>query len=163
MAGKSEQLQIRVTAAEKRRLRKLAQRAGLDISAYVLARSLPASRERFQRAITSLRDEANRRYALAELSELLVPLGAGELQVAVAEADLSGLSAFVQNYVAATVEYLCVKRGAPFPAWARDVAPLGDPWFAAPLRSLRCHLLRVSPVAFRRRNLFIDAGPDARI
>lgn len=163
MARKSEQLQIRVTAAQKRRLRQLAGSAGMDVSAYVIARSLPASHERFQRAVSALREEDDHRYAFAALSELLTPLGASELEMTVGRADLTGLSDFAQNYLAATVEYLCVKRRAAVPEWTHAVVPLPEPWFAAPLRSLRLHLLRTSPVAFKRRNVFVDAGPDARV
>lgn len=163
MAGKSEQIQIRVTTSEKRRLRQLARRAGLDVSAFVLAQSLPPAHERFQRAVSALHDEADRRYIFAELGEMLAPLGAGELVRTVGQADVSGLSPFAQNYLAATVEHLCARRGAWLPEWTRGIAPLAEPWFAAPLRSLRCHLLRSSPVAFKRRNLFVDAGPDAHV
>ena len=163
MAGKTEQLQIRLTAGEKRRLRQLARRAGLDVSAFVLARSLPPTQERFQRAVRALHDEDDRRYILAELGEMLVPLGAGELESAVEQADVSGLSPFAQNYLAATVEHLCAMRGARFPEWTRSIVALAEPWFATSLRSLRCHLLKRSPVAFKRRNLFVDAGPDASV
>lgn len=163
MAGKSEQLQIRVTRAQKARLRQLAGRAGLDISAYVLAHALPVPRERFQRAVRALRSEADQRYAFAELSDILTPLGAAELEATVSLIDISGLSAFAENYLAATVDYVCERRGAAVPAWVRSVEPLEVPWFATNLRSLRAHLLRASPVAFRRRNLFIDSGPDARL
>ena len=163
MARKSEQLQIRVTAAQKTRLRQLARRAGVDVSTYVLAQAMPATHERFQRAVTALRNEADHRYTFAELSEILVPLGAAELERTVSGADTTGLSEFAQNYLAATVEYLCVKRGAAIPSWTRLAVPLLEPWFATTLRSLRVHLLRSSPVAFKRRNLFVDAGPDARI
>ena len=163
MAGKSEQIQIRVTAAEKRRLRQLARSAGLDVSAFVLARALPPAQERFQRAVSALKVEADRRYVLAELGEMLAPLGSGELEHTVGQADVSGLPPFAQNYLAATVEHLCARRGASLPGWTRIIAPLSEPWFATPLRSLRCHLLRSSPVAFKRRNLFVDAGPDARV
>ena len=163
MPRKSEQLQIRVTAAQKTRLRQLARRAGQDVSAYVLAQTLPPAHERFQRAITALRDEGDRRFAFAELSDALAPLGPVELARAVAQADVSGLSAFAENYLAATVNHLCAVRGVPAPGWTRAIAPLDAPWFAVPLRSLRPHLLRRSPIAFKRRNLFIDAGPDARV
>jgi hypothetical protein len=43
------------------------------------------------------------------------------------------------------------------------VAPLDEPWFAVPLESLRPHLLRVSPVPFKHRILFIDASTSARV
>lgn len=163
MSAKSEQLQIRLTREQKQRLREVARRAGLDVSAYVLARALPSANERFQRVVASLRHESSQRYVWAELSELLVPLGAGELEQAVSHASLDDLSAFLQNYLAATVEYLCGRRGVRPPEWATAVAPLDEPWFATELRSLRVHLLRMSPVTFRRRNLFIDAAPDARV
>lgn len=163
MAGKSEQLQIRVTREQKARLRDLARRAGLDVSAFVLAQAMPAISEKFQRAVASLRHEAEQRYAWAELSEILTPLGAAELERAVLHADLTGLSAFLQNYLAATVEFLCTRRGLRPPEWTTAIAPLAEPWFATELRSLRIHLLRSSPVTYRRRNLFVDAGPDARV
>ena len=163
MGGKSEQLQVRVTRAQKARLRELARRAGLDVSAYVLSLAIPPGSEAFQRAVRALGTETDQRYAFAEISEMLAPLAAGELVRTVTNADVSALSAFAQNYLAATVEYLCVKRGAAIPHWAHAVDPLPAPWFATELRSLRVHLLRTSPVAFRRRNLFIDSGPDARV
>jgi uncharacterized protein (DUF1778 family) len=163
MARKSAQLQIRVTAAQKARLRQLARRAGEDISAYVLSRALPAAQERFQRAVTALRDETDQRFAFAEVGDALADLGAAELERTVGAADTTGLSAFAENYLAATVEHLCASRGVPAPAWASAIQPLDAPWFAASLRSLRPHLMRSSPVAFKRRNLFIDAGPDARV
>ena len=163
MTGKSQQIQIRVTAAQKTRLRQLARRAGVDVSAYVLAQAMPDTHERFQRAVTSLADEEDQRYAFAEISELLSPLGAGELERTVRHANLNGLSDFAQNYLAATVDHLCILRGAALPTWASAVRPLPTPWFATSLRSLRVHLLRSSPIAFKRRNLFVDSGPDARI
>ena len=104
-----------------------------------------------------------RMVARDDFRELLAPLAAGELVRTVTNADVSALSAFAQNYLTATVEYRCVKRGAAIPHWAHAVDPLPAPWFATELRSLRVHLLRTSPVAFRRRNLFIDSGPDARV
>ena len=45
-ATKSAQLQIRVSPAEKAAIERAAHRAGLDMSAYVLARVLPALRIR---------------------------------------------------------------------------------------------------------------------
>ena len=163
MGTKSEQLQIRVTAAQKKRLRQLARQAGVDVSAYVLAQAMPAQQERFQSVVSALRVEAEHRYALAALGDLLAPLSAPELERCVRHADPSGLSEFARNYLAATVEYLCIKRGATCPAWTISIAPLAEPWFATSLRSLRMHLLRSAPVAFKRRNLFVDSGPDARV
>jgi hypothetical protein len=163
MAPKSEQLQIRVSTAQKARLRQLAGRAGMDVSTYVLARALPDGRVRVQALLADLRGESPAHFAFAGLSDVLTALSAEELAFTVADADVGKLSAFARNYVAATVEYLCAKRGVAPPSWARDVVPLAEPWFATPMTSLRAHLLRASPVPFKRRNLFIDAGPDARV
>jgi hypothetical protein len=45
----------------------------------------------------------------------------------------------------------------------REVAPLEEPHFGAPLQSLRLHLLAASPVAFKRRNIFVDAAVGDRV
>ncbi len=44
---KSAQLQIRVSPAQKAAIRQAAKRAGIEMSAYVLARALPALPRRF--------------------------------------------------------------------------------------------------------------------
>ncbi|HWG54667.1 MAG TPA: hypothetical protein VN677_15340 [Gemmatimonadaceae bacterium] len=163
MTPRSEQLQIRVTSHEKSALKRLARAAGQDVSAYVLARALPENAERFAGIIAALRDDANRRFALAELHDFLAPLATTEFGTAVARADLRGLSPLVQNYVAALVEQAAHVRGVPAPAWTREVAPLDVPYFAAPLRTLRLYLLRATPVPFRRRNIFADAGVGTRV
>jgi len=75
----------------------------------------------------------------------------------VGDADLDGLSPFLRNYVAATVEQTAHLRKVAPPAWVREVEPLEEPWFAVRFASLRAHLLVASPVAFKRRNLFVDS------
>jgi hypothetical protein len=73
------------------------------------------------------------------------------------------LDPLMQNYVAAMVEQAAAQRKRSAPAWTRNVVPLDEPWFATRLRGLRLHLLRASPVPFKRRNIFIDAGVGARV
>jgi len=85
------------------------------------------------------------------------------LTEAVADADLTGLDETDGNRVAAMVEHASGRRGVAPPSWTRDVLPLEAPVFATDLKSLRAHLLRVSPVAFRRRNLFVDATVGDRV
>ena len=82
---------------------------------------------------------------------------------ALASADLSSLPAFLQNYVAALVEQAASLKQVPLPPWTSAIDPLERPYFATTLRSLKLHLLRASPAAFKRRNLFIDAGIGARV
>ena len=163
MSARSEYLQIRVTPRQKETLRRLAAAAGQDMSSYVLARALPPARGRFEEILRSLREDDDRRFALAELNDLLTGLAPVELSEAVAHADLTGLSPLVQNYVAAMVEQAASRVGAAPPAWISSVPPLERPYFAAPLEGLRLHLLEASPVPFKRRNLFIDSTLGARV
>jgi uncharacterized protein (DUF1778 family) len=161
--SKSQQLQIRVTPNQKKTLKRLASAAGLDLSSYVLARALPPARLRFEAILDRLHDDVDFRYALAELNDFLSKLSAGELSEAVAHADAARLSPFLGNYVAAMVEQAAhLKRISP-PPWTAGIEPLGCPYFAAPLARLRPHLLRASPVPFKRRNLFVDATIGDRV
>lgn len=163
MNTKTSQLQIRVSPRQKATLKRLAAAAGQDMSSYVLARALSPARLRFEEILGALEDEGGRRFALAELNDLLSGLAPVELRDAVADADLARLSPFVQNYVAAMVEQAACEKDVEPPAWVGATPPLEHPYFAAPLPSLRLHLLKVSPVAFKRRNLFVDATLGARV
>ncbi|HSD53043.1 MAG TPA: DUF1778 domain-containing protein [Burkholderiales bacterium] len=162
VSAKSAQLQIRVSPAEKAAIQRAARRAGLDMSAYVLARVLPVPARRFQDLTEACRDSQGGRFALAELNSWLAGLGAGEIQEAVASPP-HGLTPYFANYVAAMVEYACGRHGIAPPAWTRTIAPLTEPAFGSTLMSLRLHLLTHSPAPFRRRNIFIDASVGARV
>lgn len=164
MAGRSSQLQIRMTPEQKEVLRRLAHQAGQDMSTYVLSRALPDARMRFARTLETLRDEDQPSFALADLNDLLSSLTSGELRSAVEHADLTGLTPYLQNYVAAMVELAAHRLDVPPPSWVRDVQPLEmAPHFASPLASLRLHLLRAAPVPFKRRNIFIDSSLGDRV
>lgn len=169
MSTKSSQVQIRVSAREKSAIEALARSAGQSVSAYVLGRALPSARLRFGELVGDLAeegaDQGKRRFALAELNDLLAGLAPMELReaVAVADAELRGLSPYLRNYVAAMVEVASERNGVPPPAWTREILPLEGPVFATDLPALRLHLLRSSPVAFKRRNIFLDASIGDRI
>lgn len=163
MTTKSQQLQIRVTPNEKAALRRLAAAAKQDLSSYVLSKSLPRGRLRFQELVMSAGEEADRRFALAQLNDLLTGLTGVELVDAVEHAQVSHLQPFVQNYVAAMVEQAAYMKGVRPPSWVAEVAPLEMPHFALPFHGLRLHLLRASPVPFKRRNIFIDSSLGARV
>ncbi len=163
MSTKSEQLQIRVTPKQKAALQRAARRAGQPVSVYVLSRLLPAGRERFAELVEALRDERERRFALAEINDLLAGLDSAELVEAVATRPPGNLPSYVENYLAAMVEQAAVQKSVAPPPWLRDVEPLEEPYFATPLPGLRLHLLRASPVPFRRRNLFVDTGVGGRV
>ena len=163
MANKSQQLQIRVTPQQKSALKRRAARAGQDLSTYVLSRVLPEVRETFEARLRDLRVDSQRRYALAALGDFLRGLTPAEFSQAVCQVDLTHLSGFLKNYVAAMVEQAATLKGVSPPEWTATVEGLDEPYFAAPLLSLRPHLLRSAPVPFKRRNLFVDATLEDRV
>lgn len=163
MGRKSEFVQIRVTPREKQSLKRHAQEAGQDLSSYVLSRALPPVRLRFEELLRSLGEDEDHRFALAGLNDFLSELTAAELGEAVERADLSPFPPFLRNYVAAMVEQASHLKGVRAPVWTRRIAPLDAPYFVVPLKSLRLHLLRSSPVPFKRRNIFVDSAVGDRV
>jgi len=152
-----------VTAIQKAGLRRQARLAGLDMSAYVLARILPEDAARVAALVAALGRDDDHRFVLAELNDVLSGLAPAPFVAAVSGLDPAGLSPFLQNYVTAMVEQAAHQKGVPPPSWARDVSPLDAPYFAAPFAGLRPYLLRSAPVAFKRRNLFVDAAVGDRV
>jgi hypothetical protein len=154
---KTAWLQIRVTPAQKEALRSLARCSGSGLSGYVLARALPAAAGEAADLAAALRRPGERSFALAGLHDFLEALPPGEFAEALAAFPLDGIGAVDRNRVAAMVETAAARKGVAPPAWAAEIPPLDRPVFASALPSLRAHLLRASPAAFRRRNLFVDA------
>ncbi|MGH7713221.1 MAG: plasmid mobilization protein [Gemmatimonadaceae bacterium] len=163
MTAKTQQLQIRVTPRQKAALKRHADAAGLDVSSYVLSRMLPDEGSRFADLLRLLPQEKQRKYALAEINDLLSACPPAAFADALAHADLTRVTPYVQNYVAAMVEQAAEQKQVAPPAWVHDIPPLEVPHFATPLVGLRMHLLRSAPVAFKRRNIFVDAGVGARV
>lgn len=128
------------------------------------SRALPDAWMRFTRLLEALPGDDQPGFVLAELNDLLSGLTAEELCSAVEHADLTALTPYLRNYVAAMVELAAHQRDVPPPDWVRDVEPLETtPHFATPLAGLRLHLLRSSPVPFKRRNIFIDSSIGDRV
>ena len=165
MSTKSQQLQIRVTPEQKAALKRLAEGAGQDLSSYVLSRALPDAGARFTEILEALHRGEDPSFVLAELNDLLSTLAPIQLldAVAIAPPELGELPPLLVNYVTAMVEQASYRQGVHPPRWARRVPPLGKPYFATPLRSLRQHLLGSAPVPFKRRNIFIDSGVGDRV
>ena len=162
-SSKTRQLQIRVSSADKAAIHKAARRAGMDMSAYVLARVLPRQERRFRELVARVDDPDSGRFALAELNSLLASLSAPALQQAVAEAPPATLSAYASNYVAAMVEYACGRYRVRPPRWTHAIEVMSQPEFGTGLHSLRLHLLTRSPPPFRRRNIFIDTSLGGQV
>ena len=164
MATKDTQLQIRVSAAEKAAIRRAADRAGLDVSTWVLSRLLPPARGRFRELTDALaREPSQRRFTLAALNDLLTETPGEAFREAVAEPPTDRLDPWAANYVAAMVETAAHRHQVRPPDWTLAVQPLGRPAFAAPLESLRLHLLLAAPPAFKRRNIFVDSSIGDRV
>jgi hypothetical protein len=160
---RGEQLQIRVSAAQKAAIRRAAEHAGLDMSAYVLGRALPGPAMRLQTCIEDCAGPAPPSFALAELNTLLSSWTAAELRAALAAPPAVALTPFLSNYVAAMIEQACERHSVRVPGWVQAIVPLAEPAFGSTLKSLRLHLLTHSPPPFRRRNIFIDASLGERV
>jgi hypothetical protein len=160
---KTAQVQIRVSADEKVAIQRAAARAGMDLSAYVLAQVLSVPAAQFRDCVVACAGTASPRFALAELHSLLSTLTPGELRDAIAAPPPSAMTPFLMNYIAAMVEYACAKRSVAVPAWTRSIAPLTEPAFGSDLQSLRLHLLTRSPPPFRGRNIFIDSTVGSQV
>lgn len=160
---KTAQLQIRVSAEQKRLIAHAARRAGMDMSSYVLERVLGVHESRMQEVMRLIGNEETRRYGYAELNDLLVSLSATELRRAVASRPFESLPPEAENYVAAMIEQACARAAIEPPAWTREIKPLATPMFGSQLPGLRLHLLANSPPPFKRRNVFIDTSLGGRV
>jgi hypothetical protein len=160
---RSEQLQIRVSPAEKAAIRRAAEHAGMDMSAYVLGRALPTPAMQLQACAESCTGPAPASFGLAELNGFLSRWTAAELRDAIAATPTAALTPFLSNYIAAMIERACERSSVRVPAWVAAIAPLPDPAFGSTLKSLRLHLLTHSPPPFRRRNIFIDSSVGDRV
>ena len=161
--SKSEQLQIRVSVAQKAVIQAHAKRAGVDMSSYVLSRVLPAVAQQFADCVLACSRRESSRFGFADLNALLSRWTVSELEAAVAERPDVDLSPYVANYVAAMVELACARQSVRAPGWSGDIPPLKEPAFGSALMSLRLYLLTHSPPPFRRRNLFVDSSIGAQV
>jgi uncharacterized protein (DUF1778 family) len=164
MGTKESQLQIRVTSAEKAAIRSAAQRAGMEVSTWVLARVLPQPGRAFRELLQQLvQNPAQRRFTLAALNDLLTGTPAAAFADMVSEPPSVSWDEWTANYVAAMVETAAHGHRLDPPPWAATIAPLDQPAFGSPLPRLRLHLLLASPPAFKRRNLFVDSTLGDRV
>jgi hypothetical protein len=163
MMRKTSQLQIRVTPEQKRILKQLAKLAGMDVSSWVLSQVLPHEADEFQRLAARLCNREFRREHLAELADFLGGLGAAAFQRAVTEPPRARLDPATLNYLAGAIELAATRRRVPPPAWISKVLVPENPIIGSELGSVRLHLLTSSPVALRRRNVFVDASIDDRV
>lgn len=163
MSRKTAQLQIRVSPEQKRALRRLARQAGTDMSSWILERVLPAEGARFQSLTAGLISPAHKATAMAELADFLRELPSGAFARATIEPPRAALDAATLNHLAAMVDRAAMYRKLDPPAWTSEAPVPSEPAFGSALLSLRLHLLTTAPVAFRRRNIFVDSSMDERV
>lgn len=163
MSRKTAQLQIRVSPEQKRALRRFARQAGTDMSSWILERVLPDEGARFQALVARLGSSVHGVAPWAELADFLRALPAGAFARATAEAPRAALDAADLNYLAAMIERAAVLRELTPPAWTRQATVPAQPAFGSALSGLRLYLLTAAPLAFRRRNIFVDSSMDERV
>ncbi|MDA1076061.1 MAG: hypothetical protein O3A63_15070 [Proteobacteria bacterium] len=161
---KTEQLQIRLSSEQKASIKAQAAQSGEDVSRWVLRRLLPPGALELEHLVEALSSpRTDRPLKLAAIHDFLERQTATDLKIAVGALNLSRLTPFEANYVAAMIETACSNKHVTPPEWLDDILVLPDPWFASNLKSLRLHLLTSSPPPFRRRNLFIDSTLGSRV
>ena len=160
--ARTAKLDLRLTPEEKARVVADAARAGLTISDWVKSRLFSALSDGFIDRVEvlsrqSLSRSAELHFARAALADYLRSLTTAELEEAVATFPSDVEEPFTRAYVGASVEILCAAHALIPPAWTRSMLPLETPYFASDLPGVRSELLTRSPIAFRRRNLFVGA------
>ncbi|MGE0550177.1 MAG: hypothetical protein AB7O24_08755 [Kofleriaceae bacterium] len=136
--------------------------AGVDLSAWMLGRLVPSRRFEFHELVGTLARGEDRSYVLAALGDLLSSLDREHLAEVIDDPPRVALDDLAANQLAAMIETRAVRLGVRPPVWTQEIEPLAMPWFPTTLASVRAHLLRNSPAAFRRRNLFVDATLEDR-
>lgn len=160
-ANKSEYLQLRVSHAQKKQIKHLADSEGRDMSAWILSKLFPASKLQLEELINKIGNNSS--FVFAEINDFLSKISARELENAIQGLSLEQLGAFEQNYLAAMIELACEKKLIKPTDALLKISPLSSPWFASNLEGLKLHLLLNSPAAFRRRNIFIDSSVGDRV
>ena len=160
---KSEYLQLRISMQEKRAIQHHARQAGLNVSAWILARVLPEPRLHLEQIIAELSKVEDSSYMLAELSDLIESMNVAEFAQSCNDPLTLPASRILQNQVAAMLEVVAHRLHAKVPTWVLEIQPLKEPVFGSQMKALRLHLLTHSPAPFRRRNIFVDSIVGDRV
>ena len=156
--SKTEQLQIRVTFAEKAYIERAAKLAGLPMSQWVIKKLIRDNQQRFHQIVDNIRPGKKISYSLAVLNDFLTGLLSVEFRDAVNEKPNMPNDSYLKNYIAAMIEFAAHKNKKDAPTWVYQIEPLKQPRFASELSSFRLYLLTHSPPPFRKRNIFIDSS-----
>lgn len=160
---KSAFLQIRVTPQEKRVIHADAQKAGLDMSAWVKQQLFSVKTRAYFDLLEGVMNPKISREALAHLNDFLWELSKKDFVSVVRDLPEAFKNTFQGNYIAAMVEMAAAQKDIPAPQWTQKYRGLKDPYFATDFKKLRLHLLVSSPPPFRKRNIFIDSSIGDRV
>ncbi len=163
---KSDILQLRLSPPQKEAIRQAANASHISMSEWILKKLFPPSSDAFWRLVRELEKHENtdkQSLALASLNDFLNGLASIDFPVAVQNIPPNHIGVYVANYLAAMLETAAHRLGVPPPSWVREIRALSTPVFGTQLESLRLYLLTNSPLAFRRRNIFIDATIGDRV
>ena len=164
MNPKSSWLQIRVTPEEKERLRAQASAAKMDLSTFMLWRAKGPDDTEFNSLIAWMLRTPDSHVPYAEFVDYLQTLPASRGAELAAMPDRFGeLTPLHQNQVCGWIEHRAALWGVNPPRWVFSVPSLETPHYAGGLISLRPYLLVVTPVVYRRRNIFTERGLGWRL
>lgn len=162
---KTSQLQIRVSDIQKKSIQAAASKANMDMSTWVLSRLFSSAQSQFIQKVETLSHASisDRKYAFADMNDFLSSLTADELTQAIMEPWPCKLNSISANYLCAMIEQVAHQKQLSTPKWVSEVLPLEEPYFATDLVTLKPYLMRVSPLPFRSRNIFIDSSIGSRV
>lgn len=132
------------------------------MSSWILECVLPPESARFQELARALVEPEGREFALAELEDFLRPLRGGAFARATSEPPEAPIDPVTLNHLAGAIELGAARRGVALPPWTSQVPVPAGAVFGTTLDSARLYLLTHAPVAFRRRNVFVDSSIDER-
>jgi uncharacterized protein (DUF1778 family) len=158
---KTTQVQIRLSFEQKESIRLAAERAGLDMSQWILSKIFSQPKARLLDILTQLKSvqhNKERSYVLNDFNAFLSSLDAQSLHDACGEDHKIKLDDLMANYVAAMIERAYFVKNLPSPKWLAEFDGVAEPFFASSIQAVRMHLLISSPPSFRRRNLFVDSS-----
>ena len=160
---KTRQLQIRVSEAEKKQIKAAAKKAGMSLSEYVLKLVLSQKQLQFAKLVKDIGLANDSSFAFAAMSDFISNLNASEFEEALGSLPQTIISLEDQNYLAAMIEYSAALKGIPAPDWTMEILPLSKPFFGSEIKKIKKDLLLSSPVAFRKRNIFVDSSVGDRV
>lgn len=163
VVNKSTFLQIRLTPMEKRVVAQMAKKAGMEMSSWVKRCIFSTQKQQYLGIIEMVADPKNKKEALASLNDFLSAISKEHFADAVLPLPKEMAGTFIGNYIASMVELAAHQKNIESPPWIHSFQGLPDPHFSSDLPSLRLHLLKVSPIPFKKRNIFIDSSLGDRV